>query len=161
MSAASIGLSLNTHKFYRALLWSGFLAGILDLTAALATNAWRGLSPTRVLQAISSGLLGMSAYGGGHSTAALGVMLHFLIAFTVAAIYCAASRKLRFLVRQPILWGVLYGVVVYFVMNLIVLPLSAFPHNISLSLVTVVTGLVIHMLFVGLPISLTARRYLK
>jgi uncharacterized membrane protein YagU involved in acid resistance len=103
----------------------------------------------------------MSAYGWGHSTAALGVMLHFLIAFTVAAIYCVASRKLRFLVQQPILWGVLYGVAVYFVMNLIVLPLSAFPHNVSLSPVMVVTGLIVHMLFVGLPISLTARRCLK
>jgi len=78
-----------------------------------------------------------------------------------AAVYYLASRKLKFLVERAIVCGSVYGVAVYLFMNLIVLPLSAFPHKISYSLVTVVTGLNVHVLCIGLPISLTVRRIAK
>jgi len=135
------------------------IAGVLDLTAALVTNGLRGLKPVRVLQAIASGLLGLDSYKGGLKTAALGVVLHFIIATAAAAIYYAASRKLKFLVRQAIVCGLLYGIAVYFFMNLVVLPLSAFPHKVSFPLSSLVTGLIVHMLCVGLPISLTVPRF--
>ena len=44
-------------------------------------------------------------------------------------------------------------------MNLIVLPLSAMPKR-PLSVAVVVTQIIIHILFVGLPISLSASRIL-
>ncbi len=108
---------------YHVILLAGLIAGVLDLTAALVTNGLRGLKPVRVLQAIASGLLGLDSYKGGLKTAALGVVLHFIIATAAAAIYYAASRKLKFLVRQAIVCGLLYGIAVYFFMNLVVLPL--------------------------------------
>ncbi|HXG64441.1 MAG TPA: hypothetical protein VNO70_04995, partial [Blastocatellia bacterium] len=108
-----------------------------------------------------SGLLGADSYRGGPATAALGAVLHFLIAFVAAAVYYAASRKLKFLARQALVCGPLYGIAVYLFMNQIVLPLSAFPHQRAFSLSSFVTGLVIHMLFVGLPIALAVRRYSK
>ncbi len=144
---------------YHVILLAGLIAGVLDLTAALVTNGLRGLKPVRVLQAIASGLLGLDSYKGGLKTAALGVVLHFIIATAAAAIYYAASRKLKFLVRQAIVCGLLYGIAVYFFMNLVVLPLSAFPHKVSFPLSSLVTGLIVHMLCVGLPISLTVPRF--
>ncbi len=144
---------------YHVILLAGLIAGVLDLTAALVTYGLRGLKPVRVLQAIASGLLGLDSYKGGLKTAALGVVLHFIIATAAAAIYYAASRKLKFLVRQAIVCGLLYGIAVYFFMNLVVLPLSAFPHKVSFPLSSLVTGLIVHMLCVGLPISLTVPRF--
>ena len=88
-------------------------------------------------------------------------MLHFVIAFGAAFVYYAASRRFDFLVRRPVVCGLLYGIAVYLLMNSIVLPLSAFPHKIWPRFDGVLTGLVVHMLCVGLPIALIVRRYSK
>ena len=148
-------------KGYRAVLWGGLAAGALDLTAALVTNGLRGVTPVRVLRSIASGVLGAESYRGGARTAALGVALHFLIAFGAAAVYYAASRRLHFLVRRPVVSGLLYGVAVYLFMNLVVLPLSAIPFKVSYAPGVLATGLVVHMLCVGLPIALAVRRFSK
>lgn len=140
-----------------AVLWGGLAAGVLDLAAALTTSALRGIAPVRVLQSISSGLLGAESYNGGSATAALGVLLHFVIAFGAAAVYYAASRRLGFLVRRPFVAGPLYGVAVYLFMNFVVLPLSAFPHAVAVAPGRLATGLAVHILCVGLPIALAAR----
>jgi uncharacterized membrane protein YagU involved in acid resistance len=112
-----------------------------------------------MLQSIASGVLGLDSYNGGLKTAALGLVLHFVIATGAAAVFYAASRKLSFLVRQAIISGLLYGIVVYFFMQLVVLPLSAFPHKVAFTLSSLLIGLGVHMFCVGLPISLTVRRY--
>jgi uncharacterized membrane protein YagU involved in acid resistance len=112
-----------------------------------------------MLQSIASGVLGLDSYNGGVKTAALGVALHFVIATGAAAVFYATSRKFRFLVRRPIVSGLIYGIAVYCFMNLVVLPLSAFPHQISFPLSSLLIGMVVLMLCVGLPISLIVRRY--
>ncbi|MGH7600943.1 MAG: hypothetical protein ACREOI_31685 [bacterium] len=161
MSIDSLALSLEKPRAYRAIFWGGLIAGTLDILAAFVNSGLRGGSPTRVLQAIASGLLGADAFKGGFSTAALGLMLHFFIATTATAIYYAASRKLKVLVDQPIVCGLAYGIPVYLVMNLIVLPLSAVTFKTSHALANVATSLLILMFCVGLPIALVVRRYSK
>ncbi|MGH7491512.1 MAG: hypothetical protein ACREOO_03870 [bacterium] len=146
---------------YRPIFWGGLIAGALDLTAAFVNSGVRGVGPLRVLRAIASGLLGADAAKGGFATATLGSVLHFLIATAATAVYYAASRKMNVLVQQAIFCGTIYGVAVYLFMNLIVLPLSAFPYKISYTLEAVVTGLIIHILFVGLPIALVVRWHSK
>jgi hypothetical protein len=161
MSADSAALSLEKPKAFRAILWGGLIAGTLDILAAFVNSGLRDVSPTRVLQAIASGLLGAGAFKGGFATAALGLVLHFFIATTATAVYYAASRKLNVLVDQAIVCGLAYGIPVYLVMNLVVLPLSAVTFKISHALGNVVTDASILMLCVGLPIGLAVRRYSK
>lgn len=151
----------ESFQTVQAILLGGLSAGALDLIGACVTNVWRGVTPLRVLQSIASGLLGAGAYQGGYKTAALGVVLHFVIALGAASVYCAAGYKLRFLVEQPLLSGALYGVAVFWFMQLIVLPLSAIPFKRTFSWPVVATGLIVHVLCVGLPIALTCRRYAK
>ena len=141
----------------RGILWGGLLAGVLDLTYALVMSAMRGRSPIRLLHSIASGLLGTKASEGGLATAALGVVLHFVIAFGAATVFYLASRKIPFLLRYAAVSGVLFGIGVYCFMNLVVLPLSAFPYQTSFKLMT--PGLLAHMFLVGLPIVLSARRF--
>jgi len=143
----------------RAIFWGGLLAGILDLTAAIVTNRFRGIAPIRILQSIASGILGIESYQGGARTALMGTALHFVITFGAAAVYFAVSRKLKLLVDQAIVSGLIFGISVYWFMNLLVLPLSAFPHKITFRPALVVTGLIVHMLCVGLPIALSVRRF--
>lgn len=140
-----------------AILLGGSIAGALDITYAIVFWSWRGVPALRVLQSVASGLLGAPAFKGGLPTAALGLFLHFFIAFSAAAIFYLASRRLPFLTRRAFISGVLYGIIIYAVMNLVVLPLSAFPRKVTFPPLVLATGLCVHMFFIGLPISLAAR----
>jgi hypothetical protein len=141
-----------------AVLSAGFACGVLDITAALVVYGYLGLRPMRLLQGIASGLLGPKAFDGGLAIALLGLLCHFVIAFGAATVYFAASRGIRVLLDQAVVFGVLYGVAVYFFMNRIVLPLSAVAKR-PFSMKLMIIGVVIHIFCVGLPISLSVRRF--
>lgn len=152
--------SLERPRAFDTILYGGLVAGTLDILYAVIASGLRGRSPTGVLQYVASGLLGRDSFSGGWKTAVLGLILHFLIAFVIAATYYSASLILPTLIRQAVVWGLVYGVAVYFVMNYVVLPLSAVPR-IPFSFVTFISGLLVHALLVGLPIALFARRSAK
>jgi hypothetical protein len=136
---------------------AGLACGVLDITAAFVTWGLRGVSPFRLLQAIASGLMGVQAFRGGWPTALLGAAFHFLIAFSVATVFYAASRKLKFMTQHAIFWGFAFGIAVYLVMYWIVIPLSRLQPT-SFSFSRTVIAIITHMFCVGLPISLTVRR---
>jgi uncharacterized membrane protein YagU involved in acid resistance len=140
-------------RIVEAGLMGGAVAGALDITYAIITAMIRtNTPPIRVLQGVASGLLGAASYDGGISTAALGLLLHFFIAFTAATVYAVASLKLPMLIRKPFLWGPIYGVVVYFFMREVVMRLAGFKLG-PLTLVAACIGLFIHTLGIGLPIA--------
>ncbi len=150
--------SQPTLRPNRAILWGGLMCGIMDMTAAcIFYGVLRGNPPIRIMQSVATGLLGAASYDGGIATAALGLFLHFMIAFSAATVFYFASRKLPMMTRHAIICGLLYGIAVYFFMQLIVVPLSAFPHKGKFTPVGLATGITIHMFCVGLPISLAAR----
>lgn len=144
-----------------AILAGGLVAGLIDISYAVGFSALRGVAPSRILQSVASGLLGSPAYQGGAATAALGLLLHFVLMTIIAAIFYFASRRLRFLIARPVLWGGLYGFAVYWVMNLVVLPLSAFPSEVKFVPIVVVTSLIVHAFGIGVPVALASRAALK
>lgn len=155
MSRAVPEAKRRTHP----VVWAGLLAGTLDLGAAFTQNFFRGRPALRVPQSIASGWLGRATYTGGVSSAALGFVTHFAIAFTVAALYWATSRRYPQLVRHAWRWGACYGLVVYAVMYEIVMPLSAIHRRIPRSPQDYLIGLAIHVCCVGWPVALVCRAY--
>jgi len=145
----------------KVILIAGLVAGTLDMTGACVV-AWlqAGVTPVRVMRYIASGLLGPSALTGGAGVAALGLAMHYFIATTWATVFYVASRKIRFLVDQPIVSGLLYGIVVYVVMNFIVVPLSLVRRG-SPTLSSRLIQMSILMVCIGLPIALIVRRFSK
>ena len=143
-----------------AILIGGGIAGLCDITYAIVFSwAMRGTSPLRLLQSVASGLLGKSAFDGGWFTAALGLCLHFFIALSAAVIFYLASRIFPVLARQAFLAGAVYGLAIYAVMNLVVLPLSAFPFPMKFAPLATITGVLVHIFLVGVPIALAIRRW--
>ena len=111
-----------------AILLGGVVAGTIDIGAAALINF---VSPIRVLHFIAGGLLGKAALAGGTGVALLGLLLQWTMSLIIAAIYVVAARWLAIMRRLWVLCGLSYGVVVFFVMNYIVVPLSAWatwPH---------------------------------
>lgn len=149
---------MATGSAARAIGFAGLTCGVLDITAALVVYGSMGLRPLRLLQGIAGGVLGPRTFQGGIATAALGLFLHFVIAFGAAAVFYLASRKLRFLVEHAVLFGALYGIAVYFFMNRLVVPLSLatkYPFAVR----SMIIGVVIHIFCVGLPIALNVRKF--
>jgi len=74
-------IPLRRENTLRAVFWGGLLCGVLDIAYALALYGMLGIRPVRLLQGIASGIMGPSAFTRGLSTAAYGLLLHFVIAF--------------------------------------------------------------------------------
>lgn len=140
----------------RAIAYGALAVGVLDILDAFVFFGLRGVAPVVILQSIASGVLGRAAYEGGPGTATLGLVLHFFIATSIVTTYVLASRRWPALARRPFIYGPIYGVLVYGVMNLLVVPLSAAAVG-SKTWPVVVNGLLIHIAGVGLPSALSAR----
>jgi hypothetical protein len=156
MNSAAV-VPIKKSSAIPAIFWGGLTAGILDITAAFVTWAPKGISPVRILQGIARGALGPSAFQGGWKTAALGLAVHFLVAYTATTVFYLASRKIEFLTRQAVVSGALYGVAVYLFMYFVVMPLASLKPLLTPS--AIVVAVLTHIFCVGLPISLMVRRY--
>lgn len=114
------------------ILLGGLIAGALDIIYAFIVYGplSYGISPERVLQSVAAGWIGREAsQAGGTNTAALGLGSHFLIATLMAAIYVLAAQSFKALTKNALLWGFVYGLILYVAMNYVVTPLSAAGAN--------------------------------
>lgn len=133
-------------------LVGGCAAASLDAASAFHSFGWR------MPKGIAAGLLGASAAHGGVGTWILGLSLHFSILIVAAALYGIASRRWTFMRVNFLLCGVYYGISIFLFMNLIVVPLSAFPVSFAPFRISgLIQGMLMHVLLVGLPISLSYR----
>ena len=155
MTGESVPEARTKRNAVLAIAVGGLIAGTLDLLQACILFGWD------IPLVIAGGLLGKQAFHGGAGTYILGVLLHFFIACSVAAIYYGASRKLAFLIEHPLVCGLFYGAAVQEVMNLIVLPLSALHSRGPYELHDLLLGLGVHMVVIGLPVSFSVRRFAR
>jgi hypothetical protein len=141
-----------------AVLVGGFTVAVLDITDAFIFFGIRsGTSPERILKGIAAGFLGKAASTGGVGTAVVGAFSHLLIATMIVFVYNVASARITVLARQPFVFGPIYGVVAYVVMNRVVIPLSAIATTPHPALPVLLNGLAIHIFGVGIPAALFAR----
>jgi hypothetical protein len=147
-------VSTDTQRSSLALpiLVGGATAGTLDLISAFISFG------RNMPLGIAAGLLGTAARQGGAAVYALGILLHYFIAFSAATVYCLASRRLEFLKDHFVVCGMFHGIAVFLVMNLIVLPLCAFHFMGPYQYRGLVQGILAHMFIIGLPISFSLRR---
>ena len=149
--------ALRARAFDTVVL-GGLAAGVLDILDAFIVTSLNGGTPIRVLHAIASGVVGRSAYQGGMTTAAVGLVLHFVISFGAATTYFLASRKLPVMLRHWVPAGLAFGLAVWVFMYYVVLPVTFGRPNTLPPLPQLINQLGIHALGVGLPIAWFARR---
>jgi len=155
MPGISAPPAARTRSALTAIAAAGFIAGTVDLVRACIAFGWD------IPLAIAAGLLGKSAFEGGPATYVLGVVLHFFIVCSAAAIYYFATFKLPFLKEYPLVCGLFFGAAVEDFMRFAVLPLSALHARGPYQYNDLVRGLIVHMVVVGLPIAYSIRRWAK
>jgi len=138
-------------------LLGGGIAATLDIVYAILRNGGYGKAPLWTLQSVASGWLGSAAFESGWPGGILGLVSHYSILFVGAAAYYAASRRAPMLRAQAWACGAFFGVLVYLFMNFVVMPLSAFPYQLSYPPLRLLEGFASHAVFVGIPIGLVIR----
>ena len=99
------------------------LCGTLDLCDALVFSYARShTAPERLLQSIAYGLEGRIAYSQGWAGALLGLAMHYAISFCWVALFVLLVRAVPALMREALAFGIVYGLVMFAVMNFLVLP---------------------------------------
>jgi uncharacterized membrane protein YagU involved in acid resistance len=151
-----VGRAVPMDRVLKSLIYGGLIAGTVDIGAATLINA---VNPLIILQAIASGLLGRQAFQGGAGVMLLGLVLQWGMSVVIAALFNVAANMWPVLARRWIMWGTLYGVVVFIIMNYVVVPLSAASYKWSHPLSWFVeNGLA--MLVFGWIVAFTANRFL-
>jgi hypothetical protein len=141
----------------RWIIAGGLLVGTLDLLFASGFWAMRNVPPIRIAQSIAAGVLGDASFDGGAASAWLGVGLHYFIAMMFVLVYWLMARRAAALLLQPVRYGLLYGLLLYLVMNFVVLPLSAAGMPSFNDASWVVASIAMHLL-VGVLCACFARR---
>lgn len=140
--------------------WIGLVAGTLDISENIIFNAFRHITMKQIFQYIASGLIDGKSFTMGSASVALGVGIHYCIAMTWTIIFFLLSRKLLFLIRHAAISGIVYGGIVYIIMNFVVLPLTRIPHSIrAATLASRISGILALLFCIGLTIALLVKRF--
>lgn len=139
--------------FIRATL----IAGTLDMLSAAAYALMAGKNPLAVPVGIASAVW-PGALKAGAPALGVGLLLHFAIMLVMVVVYVAAARRFSWLTQKPVASGVIYGLILWAVMNLVVLPIrwpALFPHFTTVSFLEQIFS---HTVLVGIPLGLLTRR---
>ncbi|WP_250626324.1 hypothetical protein [Pinirhizobacter soli] len=144
------------NRWLLATLAAGTVAAIVEIVPALPIQQSFGVTPMQVFQSIASGIEGRPAFEGGMGSAVFGAALHWVISLVFAGVWVAAVQRSATLSRHFALWGIVYGLLVYVVMNWMVLPLSAAPFQTTHVPWRMAMSISFHLFLFGLPLAVVA-----
>ena len=156
--------STNTIKrgsIFSAILLTALLAGTLDAAAAVVHYIIAtGKNPIVIFPYIASGVFGKAAFSGESIMVFWGFLFHYLIAFIFTVFFFLLYPRVNLLAANIFITGIVYGLFVWLVMNLLVLPVSNIPKS-TFDLKGAIIGVIILMFCIGMPIALMAKNFYK
>ncbi len=154
---------MNTTRQYNkfssgVIALSALLVGSLDLFTSCAIFVKRSGRPfTDVLLYIASAIFGPAAYNGQPMMPWWGVIFHYAIAFIFTTLFFMLYPLIRKGIRNTFLIAILYGIFIWIVMNLLVLPVSHV-KMVPYTAFGISVGTLILIIMIGLPLSVVADR---
>ena len=133
----------------RAILYGAAVVGALDFAYASLFVSFLGRPWYRAWQGVAAAFLGRSSFEGGYRTALLGILLHFTVAACIVTTYWVLSGWIPVMRRSVALPGLLFGAAAFFVMNLVVVPLTRIGRQPLVWSPFQVGGLLLHILLLG------------
>lgn len=142
----------------RAAIFAGLAGGLADILAAFVI--YRPATPSQILQAVGSGLMGPSIFQMGTTGVIIGALAHFGVSIVLGALYLIAAALAPVLLTRPLLSGVAYGTFVFGIMNAIVVPLSLAADRTTPPDHVTLLGWLANVLF-GVVLALVAAQLLR
>jgi hypothetical protein len=150
---------MNRNSIVTPILVATLVCGTLDILFAVILSLLRGKDPAAILRSVASGPFAQATEWGALGSM-LGLLVHFTLMAIMVAAFVLAARRVPALTDNPWLWGLVYGLLTYAVMNLAVVPLR-FPAAWPPKALSIGTQLFAHIVLVGWPTAFIARRYLR
>lgn len=144
---------------FSRIIKAGLLAGILDICFALMYSYFkRDTDPATVLQYISKVAFGKTTITDPTILTISGLLVHFTIAMGWTILFFILYRWLNLVRLNKIVTGILYGLFVWAMMSIVILPLwnnRPFAFNLESSSINAL----ILIVAIGLPLSFIAHHY--
>jgi hypothetical protein len=150
---------MTEHSIARPIVLATLVSGTLDILFAIILTVAFGRQIPNMLRFVASGPF-PAATDMGAAGAILGLVVHFALMAIMATGLMLLVRWKPELLDTPYRTGIAYGVLTYFAMNWAVVPLR-FHTPLPPKTLSVVTQLFAHLVLVGIPMALIARRYLR
>lgn len=143
----------------RPIFLATLVSGTLDIVFAMVLTLLFGRHLGDMLRTVASGPF-PAATGMGSGGAILGLVVHFALMALMAAAFMTVLRWRPERLETPVRTGIAFGVITYFIMNWLVVPLR-FGTPLPPTALSIATQLFAHVVLVGIPMALIARRYLS
>ncbi|HZZ75738.1 MAG TPA: hypothetical protein VFE04_07405 [Puia sp.] len=142
------------------IIQAGLIAGTLDILSAfiyyyIKTGKTNFLV---IFKFIASGIFGKAAGEGGTVMILAGLILHYAIAFAFTIFFFWLYPKMNVMSKNRLVTAIVYGLFVWCVMNLVVVPLSNTVHR-PFNLANAVINICILIVCIGLPLSFMANAF--
>ncbi|HUR10327.1 MAG TPA: hypothetical protein VM012_03110 [Flavitalea sp.] len=150
-------MNRSTSSVFRA----GLIVGTLDILSAFLYYFLKtGKNVLNVLKFVAGGIYGKQAAAGGTGIMVVGLVLHYLIAFAFTVFFFWVFPKTKVFASNKILTGLMYGIFIWMVMNLAVVPLSKIGNR-PFDLKNALINLIILIVCLGIPLSFMANAFYK
>lgn len=137
---------------------SALLVGTLDILAACIQYYLKtGNGPAPVFKFIASGVFGTEAFSAGNGMIVFGLLFHYLIAFGFTVLFFILAGAFPTVIRAKVATGIGYGILVWMIMNLVVVPFSNTPKS-DFDWLNAGIGILILIACIGLPLSFIASK---
>ena len=154
-------MNTTNNSAGKTILIAWLISGTLDITAAIVQYLIKGGKHVEIIfKYIASAVFGKEAFAGGTTTIIWGIVFHFLIALIFALIFFFLYPMFHKLIKNDIVLGLLYGIVVWAIMNFIVVRASLIPSA-PFNAKGAITAALILMFFIGLPNALITGKYYR
>lgn len=135
------------------------VSGTLDILFAMILTLSFGRQIPNMLRFVGSGPF-PTATDMGTGGAILGLVVHFTLMAIMATALVLIVQWRPQLAATPLLTGLAYGLITYFIMNWLVVPVR-FGTPLPPKALSVATQLFAHIVLVGIPMAYIAAHYLK
>jgi hypothetical protein len=135
------------------------ISGTLDILFAMILTVAFGRQIGNMLRYVASGPF-PAATDMGAGGAILGLVVHFALMAIMATGLMLLVRWKPERLDTPVRTGLVWGLLTYFAMNWLVVPLR-FGTPLPPKALSVVTQLFAHIVLVGIPMAFIATRYLR
>jgi hypothetical protein len=157
-----MGIFSSVNRKVKTIITAGLLAGTLDILSAFIhyfVNTGK-TNFTIIFKFIATGLFGRDALAGGRKMILTGFVLHYLIAFLFTLFFFCLFPKVKVASANRLVTAILYGIFVWCVMNLIIVPISRVPHQ-PFSISNALINIGILIVCIGVPLSWIANKYYR